>query len=67
MRNTLLTVESSTTNRRLAEWRATWLIEPSASQLLLWCFDSFVLASTGSAQAEIRHCAKRENSSSNLK
>ncbi len=31
------------TNRRLAQWRVTWLIEHSTSHQLLWCIDSFVL------------------------
>jgi len=30
-------------NRRLAQWRVTWLIENSTSHQLLWYFDSFVL------------------------
>ncbi len=30
-------------NRRLAQWRVTWLIEHSTSHQLLWCIDSFVL------------------------
>ena len=29
-------------NRRLAQWRVTWLIEHSTSHQLLWCIDSFV-------------------------
>lgn len=31
------------TNRRLAQWQVTWLIEHSTSHQLLWCIDSFVL------------------------
>ncbi len=40
-----MTVErrKTTTNRRLAQWRVTWLIEHSTSHQLLWCIDSFVL------------------------
>jgi hypothetical protein len=30
-------------NRRLAQWRVTWLIEHSTSHQLLWCIDSFEL------------------------
>ncbi len=30
-------------NRRLAQWRMTWLIKHSTSHQLLWCIDSFVL------------------------
>ena len=32
-------------NRRMAEWRVTWLIEHSTSHQLLWCTGSFVLKS----------------------
>src|SRR5690554_3322005 len=35
--------ERLTANRRLAQWRVTWLIEHSTSHQLLWCIDSFVL------------------------
>ena len=35
--------EGQTANRRLAQWRVTWLIEHSTSHQLLWCIDSFVL------------------------
>ena len=30
-------------NRRLAQWRVSWLFEHSTSHQLLWCIDSFVL------------------------
>ncbi|MHB1278412.1 MAG: hypothetical protein ACYC1Q_08435 [Bacteroidia bacterium] len=30
-------------NRRLAQWRVTWIIEHSTSHQILWCIDSFVL------------------------
>ena len=30
-------------NRRLAQWRVTWLIAHFTSHQLLWCIDSFVL------------------------
>ena len=33
----------TTANRRLAQWRVTWLIEHSTSHQLLWCIDSLVL------------------------
>lgn len=33
----------TTDNRRLAQWRVTWLIEHSTSHQLLWCIDSEVL------------------------
>ena len=41
-------------NRRLAQWRVTWLIEHSTSHQLLWCIDSFVLRYT-----PLRQAAKR--------
>ncbi len=41
-------------NRRLAQWRVTWLIEHSASHQLLWYFDSFVLRNPPLRQAEKR-------------
>ncbi len=40
-------------NRRLAQWRVTWLIEHSTS--INFCGVLIVLCS------EIRHCAKRQN------
>ena len=30
-------------NRRLAQWRVTWLIEHSTLHQFWWCIDSFVL------------------------
>ena len=44
-------------NRRLAQWRVTWLIEHSTSHQLLWCIDSFVLRNPPLRQAPtvIRH------------
>jgi len=54
MRNTLLTEESPATNRRLAQWRVTWLIEHSTSHQLLWCIDSFVLRNPPLRQAPER-------------
>ena len=42
------------TNRRLAQWRVTWLIEHSTSHQLLWCIDSFVLRNPPLRQAPNR-------------
>ena len=42
-------------NRRLAQWRVTWLIEHSASHQLLWCIDSFVLRNPPLRQAANRY------------
>ncbi len=42
-------------NRRLAQWRVTWLIEHSTSHLLLWCIDSFVLRNPPLRQAPKRY------------
>ena len=53
-----MTTEGSTTgNRRLAQWRVTWLIEHSTSHQLLWGIDSFVLRNPPLRQAPNR-CAK---------
>jgi len=41
-------------NRRLAQWRVTWLIEHSTSHQLLWCNDSFVLRNPPLRQAPKR-------------
>ena len=41
-------------NRRLAQWRVTWLIKHSTSHQLLWCIDSFVLRNP-----PLRQAAKR--------
>ena len=48
-------------NRRLAQWRVTWLIEHSTSHQLLWCIDSFVLRNPPLRQAPnvMRHCSER--------
>jgi len=32
-----------TANRRLVQWRVSWLIEHSTSHQILWCIDSLVL------------------------
>jgi len=42
-------------NRRLAQWRVTWLIEHSASHQLLWCIDSFMLRNPPLRQAPKRY------------
>ena len=44
-------------NRRLAQWRVTWLIEHSTSHQLLRCIDSFVLRNPPLRQAPKR-CGK---------
>ena len=41
-------------NRRLAQWRVTWLIEHSTSHQLLWCIDSFELRNPPLRQAPKR-------------
>ncbi|VBB43661.1 conserved hypothetical protein [uncultured Paludibacter sp.] len=41
-------------NRRLAQWRVTWLIEHSTSHHLLWCIDSFMLRNPPLRQAPKR-------------
>ncbi len=43
--------EHRTDNRRLAQWRVTWLIEHSTSHQHLWCIDSFVLRNPPLRQA----------------
>lgn len=42
-------------NRRLAQWRVTWLIEHSTAHQLLWCIDSFVLRNPPLRQAPKRY------------
>ena len=42
-------------NRRLAQWRVTWLNEHSTSHQLLWCIDSFVLRNPPLRQAPNRY------------
>ncbi len=44
----------TTANRRLAQWRVTWLIEHSTSHQLLWCINSFVLRNPPLRQAPKR-------------
>ena len=47
--------EAHTANRRLAQWRVTWLIEHPTSHQLLWCIDSFVLRNPPLRQAPKRY------------
>jgi hypothetical protein len=47
--------ESRTGNRRLAQWRVTWLIEHSTSHQLLWCIESFMLRNPPLRQAPNRY------------
>jgi len=46
--------EARTANRRLAQWRVTWLIEHATSHQLLWYIDSFVLRNPPLRQAPKR-------------
>ena len=46
---------STTGNRRLAQWRVTWLNEHSISHQLLWCIDSFLLRNPPLRQAPKRY------------
>jgi hypothetical protein len=48
------TTRTPACNRRLAQWRVTWLIEHSTSHQLLWCIDSFVLRNPPLRQAPNR-------------
>ena len=47
--------EHRTDNRRLAQWRVTWLIEHSTSHQLLWYIDNFVLRNPPLRQAPKRY------------
>jgi hypothetical protein len=47
--------EQRTANRRLAQWRVTWLIEHSTSHQLLWCIDSLALRNPPLRQAPNRY------------
>jgi len=49
--------ENTSANRRLAQWRVTWLIEHSTSHQHLWCIDSFVLRNPPLRQAPKRYRA----------
>ena len=44
-------------NRRLAQWRVTWLNEHFTSHQLLWCIDSFELRNPPLRQAPKRYRA----------
>jgi len=46
--------EAQPHNRRLVQWRVTWLIKHSTSHQLLWCIDSFVLRNPPLRQAPKR-------------
>jgi hypothetical protein len=46
-------------NRRLAQWRLTWLIEHSASHQLLWIIENFVLRNPPLRQAPNRQAVKK--------
>jgi hypothetical protein len=48
-------IECRTDNRRLAQWRVTWLIEHSPSHQLLRCIDSFVLRNPPERKARKRY------------
>ncbi|SHF83774.1 hypothetical protein SAMN05444377_12312 [Flavobacterium fontis] len=48
-------MKNTATNRRLAQWRVTWLIEHSTSHQLLWCIDSFELRNPPLRQAPNRY------------
>ncbi len=50
-----------TANRRLAQWRVTWLFEHSTSHQLLWCIESFVLRNPPLRQAPNRYSQLIEN------
>jgi hypothetical protein len=51
---TINDIKQRTANRRLAQWRVTWLIEHSTSHQLLWCIDSFVFRNPPLRQAPKR-------------
>jgi hypothetical protein len=48
-------IKRAATNRRLAQWRETWLIEHSTSYQHLWCIDNFVLRNPPLRQAPKRY------------
>ena len=51
---TKLKEEQRPGNRRLAQWRVTWLIEHSTSHQYLWCIESFELRNPPLRQAPKR-------------
>ena len=53
----LTTDRTPADNRRLAQWRVTWLIEHSTSHQHLWCIDSFVLRNPPLRQAPKRYAS----------
>jgi len=55
------TENKTAANRRLAQWRVTWLIEHSTSHQLLWCIDSFVLRNPPLRQAPKRYVQIYQN------
>jgi len=52
-------------NRRLAQWRVTWLIEHSTSHQLLWFIDSLVLRNPPLRQAPKRYVQVLEKNETN--
>ncbi len=50
-------IEARTANRRLAQWRVTWLIEHSTSHQLLWFNEIFVLRNPPLRQAPNRYAS----------
>jgi hypothetical protein len=58
--NTLMyTNRMPAANKRLAQWRVTWLIEHSASHQHLWYIDSFVLRNPPLRQAPNRQSVQK--------
>src|SRR5690554_3643673 len=53
-------MKNTATNRRLAQWRVTWLIEHSTSHQLLWCIDSFAFRNPPLRQNVVCHSKKTE-------
>ena len=49
------TTRTPAPNKRLAQWRVTWLIEHSTSHQLLWCIDRFELRNPPLRQAPKRY------------
>lgn len=60
------TIRITADNRRLAQWRVTWLIEHSTSHQLLWCIDSFVLRNPPLRQAPNRYRQPCETDSATI-
>jgi len=53
--------KARTANRRLAQWRVTWLIENSTLHQLLWFNESFVLPNQPLRQAPKRYFGKQNH------